>query len=155
MNDERRQHDLTTALRELPPVRASAGFTESVMQGLERRSHAGGRLPRWAWASSLAFLLASALAAGWIVRGRSLAPPPPTPAETLRSEYLQLQRELDALRDVAVGPAPLVYLGGDESVDLVFDLEPLVDPRHGGVRPASLQAEPIPATTREQRSYTP
>ena len=56
----------------------------------------------------------------------------PTPAELaseaqlLRQEHARLRSELEALSASARETAPVLYLGGDDSLDLVLDLAPII-----------------------------
>ena len=70
----------------------------------------------------------------------------PTPApdvaderDRLIHEYMELQRELDQIRQLADESRPVLYLGGDETFDVLYDLRAYDDSgATGGVRPASL-----------------
>jgi hypothetical protein len=46
-------------------------------------------------------------------------------AAALRSETAEIARELETLRQQAQRPAPVLYVGGNEEVDLVLDLSTL------------------------------
>jgi hypothetical protein len=117
MSDER----LREALRSLPPPAPGDAFTAQVMARLAtapgRRRR--GAAPRWAATTAAALALAAGL--GWgalALAGRQRT------AE-LRAETAALARELAALRAEAAQPAPMIYVGGNEEVDLVLDLSAL------------------------------
>ena len=111
---------LSEALRALPAAEPSPTFTARV---LSRLAVAPARAPRrrvpaWAAAAAAVALLIAAL---W--GGRAALKVQRTAA--LRSETEELARELEALRQAAERPAPVLYLGGNEEVDLVLDLSTL------------------------------
>lgn len=138
MRDER----LTQALRELPPERASPGFTSRVLARLdEPEAHPREmRLSRLSLAAvaAAALLVAVALGArhdrlpgsgGDAAEARALL-------EEIRAEHERLERELSELEAASSG-APVLYLGGDESVDLVLDVGRVPERPAGRVQPAS------------------
>ncbi len=118
MNDQ----SLRRLLRGLPGERAREGFTDRVLAGLNE----GGRpAPRPRWQPRLAIAaaaLAATVAAAGLVQLRMDQKQEMRQAEArrvlaeLRAEHRQIERELRSLSE------PRVYLGGDESVDLVVDL---------------------------------
>ena len=117
MNDDR----LRQALRSLPRAQARPGFTGQVLRRLEEE-RSGFLPPRWAWAAAAAVLVL-ALAFGWRdwqhrqQRSATLAQ-----LEALLLEKRQLEAELVALQQLTADARPVVYLGGNERVDLVLDL---------------------------------
>jgi hypothetical protein len=126
---------LTDALRALPRERAGEDFTARVL-----RAAPGAAAPA-PWPRSLAALAALlVLVAGlgaWSwererrreeLRGR---------VEALWQEQRELERALADLRRAA--EPRLLYLGGNDRVDLVLDLDRLESP---GPRPASLTVNP-------------
>lgn len=139
------------ALRSLPREAAGEGFTEAVLDRLDRgpaeRAGLLVRLPAWrlAAAAALAVLVLAPLA--W-----NLAPAPdatpgdaPGPAREARLDALEAERarlvaELEALRRLAEEPVPVLYLGGDDEVELVLDL--------GTLARAEDPARPLPADYR-------
>lgn len=111
---------LRAALRALPAADPGPAFTARV---LSRLATAPSRAPRRrvpAWAAAAA-VMAVLIAALW--GGRAALKVQRTAA--LRSETEELARELEALRQAAERPAPVLYLGGNEEVDLVLDLSTL------------------------------
>jgi hypothetical protein len=115
MSDER----LRAALRSLPPPTPGDAFTAQVMARLATApGRRRGVAPRWA-AAAAALALAAGLGWGAVAfagRQRTAA---------LRAETAALARELAALRAEAAQPGPLIYVGGNEEVDLVLDLAAL------------------------------
>jgi hypothetical protein len=133
MSDDR----LRDALRGLPAPGPGPAFTARVMARLAAApARAPRRVPAWAAAAA-----AVVLAAGLLLGGRAVVREQRNAA--LRSETEELARELEALRQAAERPAPVLYLGGTEEVDLVLDLSTL--PLAAAV-PAGLTDD-----TREQR----
>jgi hypothetical protein len=114
-------HRLGDLLRELPREPARPGFTARVLRRLDaapERRPAPGRVPRLALAAALAVL---AIAAGWLADARREALAKARAARALaeiRAEHARLEREVQELSQ----PPAVVYLGGNEDVDLVLDL---------------------------------
>ncbi len=130
-------HRLGDLLRELPREHARPGFTARVLSRLDapedRRFH--GR-PRLALAGAMAAVAAVAISAG-VLRDRpagSERPIETTEAQRilreLRAEHGRLEREFHEISE-----PPVLYLGGDEEVDLVLDLRNVQDAE--GVVPAA------------------
>jgi hypothetical protein len=110
-------HRLGDLLRELPRESARPGFTTRVLNRLEaperRRS-----MPRLALAGVMAMALA--VTAGVLVDARRDALEAVRAQRALaeiRAEHGRLEREVQELSQ-----PPVVYLGGNENVDLVLDL---------------------------------
>jgi hypothetical protein len=123
--DDRQRPDdgLRAALRELPAAAPGPAFTARVLARLERRQRTRRRaLPAWVPAAAAVAALVVGLwgaAAGrqaW-QEGRRRA--------ALRAESAALKRELAALQEEVSKPAPVLYLGGNEQVDVVLDLSSL------------------------------
>jgi hypothetical protein len=111
-------HRLGDLLRELPREQARPGFTARVLHRLDaparRRS-----IPRLALATALTAVLA--VTAGLLVDARRDALANARAERALaeiRAEHARLEREVQELSD----PPSVVYLGGNEDVDLVLDL---------------------------------
>lgn len=113
-------HNLGQLLRELPREQARAGFTDRTLAKLDARPELPAwRQPRLVLAA--AALVVTVTSAGILqvradrqeemrkVEARKIL-------QELRSEHQLLQRELRSLSD------PVVYVGGNEDVDLVVDL---------------------------------
>lgn len=124
---------LGDALRALPRHRPGDGFTGRVLRRLGETAAAGAprRLPAVLRLAAAALLVGVGLL-GVLAAGRALpgAGPGPAPAEArreaLEAERARLEAELDELRrlttELREDSAPVLYLGGDEEVDLVLDL---------------------------------
>ncbi|RMG44725.1 MAG: hypothetical protein D6718_09495 [Acidobacteria bacterium] len=130
---------LARELAELPVPAAGEGFTDSVMRRL--REQPRRRTGRRALAVALA-AAAIAPAALWLA-GRAAGERPPARAERLAEEERRLRRELEELRRALEAEAPVVYLGGDERLDLVVDLGRLAGRARAAVRPASARARRV------------
>lgn len=112
-------HRLGDLLRELPREQARPGFTARVLHRLdapERRRWMP--IPRLALATALAVVLA--VTAGLLIDARRDALASARAEKALaeiRAEHARLEREV---RDLS--QPPVIYLGGNEDVDLVLDL---------------------------------
>lgn len=125
---------LLRALRDLPRERAAPGLTRRVLAGIDRRPAGalrtaldpGGARPhrlRLAAASAVTALVLAGAVAMLSTPGRERASEPERAARlrTLAAERDRLADELAEIRRLSREPLPVVYLGGDESVDLVVD----------------------------------
>jgi hypothetical protein len=135
-------HRLGNLLRELPREQARPGFTARVIHRLEttrpetlepRRA----LIPRFALSAALAILLV--ILSGALVNARREAAATALAQEQalaeIRAEHGRLEREV---RELSQQPS-VVYLGGNEDVDLVLDLG-----RTGGTegaKPAAYHSE--------------
>lgn len=113
-------HRLGDLLRELPRERARPGFTARALQRLEAPER-----PRWsprlATAGALAAAIVLSASAGLLVNARQEAVEQARAQRALaeiRAEHRRLEREIQELDQ----RPPVVYLGGNEDVDLVLDL---------------------------------
>lgn len=134
------QHDaIREALRSLPRARADDDFTERVLERID----GGRRLPRvpaavrWAAAATLAAAVLFAVSVSWpgAAGERSGERERRARIEALEAERLRLAAELEEIRRLASSlrePAPVLYLGGDDDVDLVIDLDRLARERPAG-----------------------
>lgn len=133
---------LEKALRELPRIRASAQFASRTVARLGRRRLPARRAATLAWTAAAVALLAAIS----LFLGRP-SPPPEDAAyaqrvEALRREQERLRRDLSALRSMTAEQVPVLFLAGDERLDLVLNLEPAAAPgspeaaRQGDFRPA-------------------
>lgn len=145
---------LVRALRELPGERAAPGFTRRVLDGLGERPAGGFRtalsLFRPAVAAAVAvcvLAVALALALAGPVRERADDRERAALLRSLAAERARLADELAEIRRLSREPLPVVYLGGDEAIDLVVDPHTLSDltrqvrsaPSGGAVRPTPYQ----------------
>lgn len=141
---------LREALRSLPRARPADDFTDRV---LERAGTARRRPPvpvpvRWAAAATLAaVVLASVLAWPGVAGDPTGERERRARIEALEAERLRLAAELAEIRRLAASlrePTPVLYLGGDEDVDLVIDLDRLARERPAGIgaTPATYRGRP-------------
>ncbi|HVR95896.1 MAG TPA: hypothetical protein VMW27_04730 [Thermoanaerobaculia bacterium] len=136
------QH-LDQLLRELPRERASEGFTARALRRLDEPARRAPARVRWAIATAAAALLISLLSVGaWLewreqrqtaellqdaMEARQLL-------DELRAEHGRLSRDLRRLDNS--GAPEVLYLGGDETMDVVVDLGQ-VQRVEGGTIPAA------------------
>ena len=117
---------LRSALRGLPVAAPGPAFTARVLSRLDRSErHAGPRrasIPAWVTAAATMAVLVGGVwgaAVGrqaWQQEKRRAA---------LRAESAALARELAELHEQVAAPAPVLYLGGNEQVDVVLDVSSL------------------------------
>lgn len=134
------EDELGQVLRALPRERAGADFTARVMaqvHGAAGRGDGGKvvafpggrRLPGWpGWLMAAAALLLFGLGVREWQHRRDLEESMKRIAE-LRGQYQELASELQDLRREAASARPVVYVGGNEQVDLVVDLAKLAEKR--------------------------
>ena len=145
MNGRTHRDPLTEDLSQLPRVQVSDGFADKVLTALdERASTSSPTVVRFAWAAAAGFVLALLIGLGIIYqRQRAAEIAYRHQVEELRSRYEELLDEVVSIRREASGPDSRLYLGGDESLDLMLDLNQLnAYPQAGRqdsaeVRPAS------------------
>jgi len=121
VNDE----GLDRELRSLPRVMASPDFTRRVLARLDRPARASHPFGWRLAAASLAgigLLLVGFGAWRWN-HERQIALAQQELA-SLRAEHARIAAEL---RDLSQNAKPVVYLGGDENVDVVLDVERFMD----------------------------
>lgn len=128
-------HNVGRLLRELPRETARPGFTQRVLSRLDEPAkaaplHAGWR-PRFALAAVVAAL---AISAGVVRYEQSREAERTAEARRLlqeiRAEHGRIEQELRALSE-----PPVIYVGGDERMDLVVDLDKV--PAEDGPTPAT------------------
>jgi hypothetical protein len=123
-------------LRELPREQAGDHFTARVLAGLDAERQP--RRARWvlATAAGLALLVSVALVGrqGW--NGGPAGAEARQALEEIRDEHERLAHELERLQSLRQQPAQpeVIYLGGNEDMDLVVDLGRLAE---NGTLPAS------------------
>ena len=145
--------EITKALNETVD-RASPEFTGSVISDLGTRgdlaSRGGSRSfvmrPLLAAAAAVVlFVLGVTLGARvqtWRSGSYELALEEVTEREQMLREYIQLQQELDRVRQLASESSPVLYLGGDETFDVLYDLgEYGRQSNNPDIRPASLSTD--------------
>lgn len=130
-------HRLGDLLRELPREHARPGFTARVLNRLDAPEDR--RLlwrPRMALAGAMAAVAAVAISAGVLMDRPAGSARSIETAEAqqilreLRAEHGRLEQELQEMSE-----PPVLYLGGNEDVDLVLDLRNVRDAE--GVVPAA------------------
>ncbi|HEV8241247.1 MAG TPA: hypothetical protein VGS57_17920 [Thermoanaerobaculia bacterium] len=123
---ERRDDRLRAALRALPAATPGPGFTTRVLARLDR-SEGPARprrvsIPAWVTAAATMVVIVGGVwgaAVGrqaWQHEKRRAA---------LRAESAAIARELAELHEQVAAPAPVLYLGGNEQVDVVLDVSSL------------------------------
>jgi len=139
VNRDPLERELSEALRQQTEG-ASPGFTAAVLARLERRPRRSLMLRHPALAAATAMvLLALGITLGLNYGPRTTSTPDVAQRQRLRLEYSELQRELDQIRRLADESAPVLYLGGDETFEVMYDLRGYEDlMATSGVRPASL-----------------
>jgi hypothetical protein len=143
MSDER----LTRLLGALPRETAGDDFTRRILARLDEAERATARPDRAAWLGRLALPVAAAvvLVVALLARLEPSSGPPAGAAEArrlleeIRREHGRLEGELAALRQDR--GSPVLYLGGDEEVDLVLDLGRVRELPQGTARPAPAREE--------------
>lgn len=122
MKDDRTRQ-ITDLLRELPREHARPGFTARLLEKLEKDRPAPWWASRLSLVSAVTALAALMVSAGVLTDWR-LSPRRSVDTaearqilEEIRAEHGRLERELREISE-----PPVVYLGGDEQVDLVLDL---------------------------------
>jgi hypothetical protein len=120
MEKQREDQRIGDLLRELPRESARAGFTARALRRLD--APARRRFdPRLVLAGAGALTLALTVTVGTLVEARRDAAATAraeAALEEIRAEHGRLEREVRALQD----PPSVMYLGGNENVDLVLDL---------------------------------
>jgi outer membrane murein-binding lipoprotein Lpp len=121
MEDDRTRQ-ITEWLRELPREQARPGFTARVLERLDAapRATASRFSFRFALATAAVVLAAIAISAGVagvLTRESQKANQARQALQEIRAEHGRLEQELREMTE-----PPVVYLGGDEHVDLVLDL---------------------------------
>jgi hypothetical protein len=109
-------------LRELPREHARANFTARVLERLEGPAQAPRTRP-WLVLAAAAAATVAAVTTGVLIERQSASRETIEAAKAqqilqdLRAEHGRLQREVQEL-----SRPPMVYIGGNEDVDLVLDL---------------------------------
>jgi hypothetical protein len=131
MSDE----ELQGLLRSLPREGASEGFTEGVMARLDEVRRPLYRDPRLALAASLVLAVALWFGIGsW--RDARQQDHARERVRALRTELEELQKDVSLMRELA----PVLYLGGDDEVDLVIDMRRVLGEEQSDVlQPISLE----------------
>jgi len=121
--DGDRDDGLRETLRGLPVATPGPAFTARVLARLDRPPRARrAHVPAWVTAAATMAVLAGGL---WGVTAGRQAWQQERRRAALRAESAALARELAALHEEVAKPAPVLYLGGNEQVDVVLDLSSL------------------------------
>jgi len=132
-------HRLGELLRELPREHARANFTARVLERLEGPARAPRPRP-WLVLAAAAAAMAVAVTTGALIERQSASRETIEAAQAqqilqdLRAEHGRLQRELRELSQ-----PPMVYIGGNEDVDLVLDVGKVREAE--GATPAAYHGE--------------
>jgi hypothetical protein len=142
--------ELDQALAKLPREGAPAGFSRRVLADLDgpTRSRAGAR---WLLAAGAAAALAVGL---WLVP-LTTPEPPQMDVGALEEEHRHLMAELESLKASLreSETMPVLYLGGNEQLDLVLDLGPIWRPEPAaGMRPAVFTGTERPSARVDPRN---
>ena len=142
-SNDRFRHHLGESLAGLEGGGASPGFTSRVLHELEARQLRRRKRRKQAL-SAVAVLLVAALAGVLgLDRPVDTTVDVASEAKQLRQEYTRLQNDLEALRESARETAPVLYLGGNDELDLILDLAPIITRSGATVVPASsVQVDP-------------
>ena len=118
-------------LKRLPREEASDGFTANVLRRV-RTDQARQPAPRLRLAlAAVAVVVVSAAGGAWWAQQSAPSEPPTVTTESieqLRSEYQELNRELESLRRLAEDTQPFVPVSINPQTEILFDLrdiEPL------------------------------
>lgn len=147
MPNERMTDTLNELLRATPGERARSGFTQAVLARLD--APAAPSVSRWTTFFNRPWMLATAtatalllsLGAAWLYQALPSRTRHQTEARQalaeIRAEHARLQQEFQNLSTASTSPDEgVVYIGGNENVDFVVDLE-RVAPAPRGVATAS------------------
>ena len=145
MTHRHSEESLADGFSRLPRAQASAGFTDRVLMALEKRApREDPPAVRLIWAGAGALILALLVGLGIVYQQQRAADLAyQQQVEELRSRYEELLDEVVSIRQEAAAPNTRLYLGGDESLDLMLDLNQLSAyspngrPDPSNVRPAS------------------
>jgi hypothetical protein len=128
-------------LRELPRETAAPGFTARVVEragSADFDDRETPRLPRAVLAAAALLVLVSGVAA-WRLEKERRREAWLDQVQAMQLESARLQRDLVELR--AAETPPILYLGGDDRVDLFLDLAE--GARVAGAQPASLSTSQV------------
>ena len=144
MNRPRPIDPLTEALRSLPREKASDQFTARILSRLETPQRRFPALPGRLLAA--AATLAVIVAVPWLddLRDRRRIAEIRQSAANLRRESTVLEHQMEQMRE-RYDRQSVIYLGGDDSVDLVLDMRPLTRrPGNRDIRPAGRRSNSQP-----------
>jgi cytochrome c-type biogenesis protein CcmH/NrfG len=115
-------HSLGRLLRELPRETARPGFTQRVLARLDEPARSAAR-PVWRLRLAVAAVALLAVTSAGVVRHEQARKAEQTAEarrllQEIRAEHDRLEQELQALSE-----PPVIYVGGDERLDLVVGLD--------------------------------
>lgn len=124
MTHRNAEDTLLQELSQLPRAQASEGFTDRVLAALkDREGYTPRRLARLAWAGAVTLMLGLLVGALVVYQRQQAAELAyQQQVEELRSRYEELLNEVVSIRQEASMPDNRLYLGGDDSLDLMLDL---------------------------------
>lgn len=135
--------DLDRLLADLPRQAASPGFSRRLLDHLDRPPR---RRASRAWLLAAAATAMVVLAVALWLAPHPGARPQQAEAAALEEEHRLLMEELAALKASlrSAQTAPVIYVGGNEQVDLVLDLGPIWQGEaRPGVQPAAHEGERV------------
>ena len=152
MTENQRRSEIAELLSRLPRESPGDDFTKRVLAAYDRREDRSWALnwtPRWSWSMVAILLLVIGFLVGSNFRStRSGNAIQITQSDQLKARHRALEDELARIRYLSAQTAPVLYLGGEENYDVVFDLSTLIDEQMGReaqpafVQPASQRIEP-------------
>jgi hypothetical protein len=117
--------DLDRLLHRLPRARAREGFTRDLLDRLDGSPEPAPRRVPWTGVAIAATAAAVVLVAvGLQTRTSTATSPERRLLDEIRAEQASIALELDALRE-APSADPVLYLGGDDAVTYVVELDSL------------------------------
>lgn len=127
MRHRSEDNEISTALGNLPRHRPSEDFTTDLLARLDGRATASYRVNRKiVWTVATLLIVAIGFTIGMSdYRQNRPRPVEHQELEALRVEYDQLKTDVAGIRRSAANSPAVVYLGGNESFDLVIDLTEL------------------------------
>lgn len=140
MSTDSFDRELRRELRETTET-ASPGFTTSVLDRVAQRRQRSFITSKPVLAAAAAMTL---FALGTTLGLRLHNDPPEVSPDRQRlvREYMELQQELQRIQQLANDASPVLYLGGDDTLDVLFDLrnyDAFID--SDNMRPASLATD--------------
>ncbi|MEE8368654.1 MAG: hypothetical protein V3S30_10100 [Thermoanaerobaculia bacterium] len=152
MTENDRYSEIADLLSSLPRESPGEPFTIRAMAAYDQRQDrrwAPTTTARWSWSAAAVLLLVL----GFVAGSRFSSEHPEsntqlTQSQSLLARHRALEEELSRIRELNAQTAPVLYLGGEENYDLVFDLSTLInrelhrEAQPAAVRPASHQINP-------------
>jgi hypothetical protein len=135
-------HSVGRLLRELPREAARPGFTQRVLARLDKPAKSAALSTGWRLRLAMSAMTAIALLVVVIVgavrheqsREAGRAAEAQRLLQEIRAEHDRIEQELRALSE-----PPVIYVGGDERLDLVVDLDKV--PAEDGPAPATYRID--------------